>query len=173
MENERWVYVEGYNKKYKVSDKGMVKKISKDGKASFLKISVNGKYKRVFLCQNNKCKTIRVHRLMAKCFLDSYRDNLQVDHINGDSMDNDLSNLRMCTNGQNNANRHISVGKTSKYKGVRMRGEKWEASIGAGGKFKYLGLCKNEKDAARLYDTASKALYKEYSCTNKSIFNDL
>lgn len=46
-------------------------------------------------------KTIYLHRLLVKCPPDKV-----VDHINGDTLDNRKTNLRICTTAQNNSNRH-------------------------------------------------------------------
>lgn len=46
-------------------------------------------------------KIIKLHRLVAACYLDAYSEDLQVNHINGDKKDNRVDNLEMVTNSQN------------------------------------------------------------------------
>jgi hypothetical protein len=46
-------------------------------------------------------KIVKLHRLIAACFLDNYSDSLQVNHINGIKTDNRIENLEMVTNSQN------------------------------------------------------------------------
>ena len=46
-------------------------------------------------------KPIRLHRLVAMFHLDSYTDDLQVNHKNGIKNDNRVENLEMVTNSQN------------------------------------------------------------------------
>ena len=48
-----------------------------------------------------KHKTLTVHRLMAKTFLDDYYDTLEVNHINGIKTDNRIENLEMVTHSEN------------------------------------------------------------------------
>ena len=48
-----------------------------------------------------KHKTLTVHRLMAKTFLDDYSDTLNVNHINGIKTDNRIENLEMVTHSEN------------------------------------------------------------------------
>lgn len=60
-------------------------------------------------------KTIYVHRLIMDVVNDT---NNQVDHINGDTLDNRKSNLRVCTRAQNMENRPRGANKNNKT-GVR------------------------------------------------------
>jgi hypothetical protein len=49
----------------------------------------------------DKRKPIRLHRLVAMFYLDSYDEKLQVNHKNGIKIDNRVDNLEMVTNSQN------------------------------------------------------------------------
>ena len=92
-----------------------------------------------------------------------------VDHINNDGMDNRSANLRAATIGQNSRNRKKSCRSfTSKYKGVswHKKSRKWEASITFELKSIYLGIYKNEFDAAKAYDEAAKKYHKEFAALN-------
>lgn len=59
-------------------------------------------YYQITLKVNKKSKHFRVHRLMAEAFLYN-NDNLDlfVNHIDGNKLNNKLSNLELCTNQQN------------------------------------------------------------------------
>lgn len=46
-------------------------------------------------------KPIRLHRLVAMKYLENYSDNLQVNHIDGNKINNHYSNLEMVNNSQN------------------------------------------------------------------------
>ena len=67
-------------------------------------------YHYVNLCSNGKRKVMKVHRLVAKVFLQNYTEDLQVDHKNNDKTNNNLTNLRMTTSSDNNRNRLKAVG---------------------------------------------------------------
>ncbi len=84
-----------------------------------------------------------------------------VDHINGDGLDNRRSNLRVVTHRQNLQNRHVK--KTSKYPGVywHKRDRKWCSQIYVNGEKKHLGNFKNEERAFRAYKNAVHELTDE------------
>ena len=72
---------------------------------------------------------------------------MQVDHVDGNPLNNCKSNLRIVTSRHNCQNRHYS--KSSKYPGVSWKplNKKWTARITINAKEKYLGLFENEHDA--------------------------
>lgn len=95
----------------------------------------------------------------------------EVDHLNGDGLDNRKLNLRAATSGQNSANQRVRNQirpKTSRFKGVSWHTprEKWVASITCAGKRRHLGLFVSEIDAARAYDKAAKDMFGEYAKLN-------
>lgn len=93
----------------------------------------------------------------------------QVDHRNGNSLDNRKENLRPCTPSQNQANQRIySIPKTSRYKGVRWdsHNSKWTAQIGMNGKTKHIGMFADEVSAAKAYDVRARQIHGEYARCN-------
>jgi len=95
-----------------------------------------------------------------------------VDHINGDGLDNRKKNLRIVTVQQNNMNRKKMAGLTSKYKGVYFDKSRniYMAHITINKKMKNLGRFRDEKDAARAYDSAALSLFEQFACINKTLF---
>jgi hypothetical protein len=90
----------------------------------------------------------------------------QVDHNNGDGLDNRKCNLRPATHEQNAANRRLNRNSTSGYKGVtRVRG-RWLAQIQASKKHRHLGYFDSPEDAARAYDRAARELFGAYARPN-------
>lgn len=107
-------------------------------------------------------KKIKMHRLIMNA-----PPGQQVDHINGNGLDNRRENLRLATKSQNQWNRHNACG-TSKYKGVcwaTSQGQ-WKASIRKFGKRVNLGFFDDEVDAARAYDAAAKELFGDFANLN-------
>ena len=82
------------------------------------------------------------------------------DHINGDGLDNRISNLRIVTNRENSSNRkNRREGKTtSRYVGVSWykRDKRWQSQIRIHGKSIHLGRFDNEKQASNVYLQAVK-----------------
>lgn len=107
--------------------------------------------------KNSKC--ISLHRFLMDC-----PQNMYVDHINGNRFDNRKSNLRICTNQENNFNVPAQSNNTSGSKGVwfdKARG-KWAAEIKYNNAKIHIGRY-DDKDIAifsRLY--TEKLLFQDY-----------
>jgi len=93
----------------------------------------------------------------------------QVDHRDGDGLNNQRDNLRASTNQQNqhNARKHQN-GTASRFKGVSraQKRDAWVARIRINGRIKYLGYFKDERDAARAYDSAAVEHFGEFAKIN-------
>ena len=66
-------------------------------------------YYQVVLSKNGKCNSKKVHRLLGKAYIDNPENKPCIDHIDGDRLNNDLSNLRWATISENNQNTKISI----------------------------------------------------------------
>lgn len=73
-------------------------------------------------------------------------DGLEVDHINGDRLDNRRANLRVVTRSENAQN--LAAKGTSPHRGVFPRRGKWYAQVRANGRRHYLGTFDTELEAA-------------------------
>ena len=99
MGDEVWKVVEDYPN-YEVSNLGRVRNKS-TGRLMTQKIGREGHYMSVYLSNKGKENTQRVHRLVADAFLGKHPD-LMVNHIDGNKLNNNVSNLEWCTSGENN-----------------------------------------------------------------------
>ena len=106
---------------------------------------------------------IYMHRLI----LDA-PDGMQVDHVNGDGLDNRRQNLRLATNAENRRNTRIAANNTSGCKGVCWDKveKKWIAQIGINGRTRRIGRFDFLLDAALAYDRAAMAHYGEFANVN-------
>jgi hypothetical protein len=114
-----------------------------------------------------------MHRLLVEVNLGQ-----EVDHINGNGLDNRKENLRVCTKSQNLGNQkktklYGGVATSSKYKGVSWdkRVQKWVAKIGINGKRVYLGLFEDEEKAAEAYNKAALEYFGEFALLNATKIN--
>lgn len=92
----------------------------------------------------------------------------QVDHIDGNKLNNQLENLRLCSFSSNQANSKIKSNNTSKYKGVTFDSSrnKWIAQIMINRKHKFLGRFNSPIDAAREYNNAAIHYFGEFANIN-------
>ena len=77
------------------------------------------------------------------------KDGQLIDHKNGNGLDNRKSNLRFTTNRKNQQNRHAP--QSSKYAGVRKRGNKWSSEITINKEKHSLGTWDTELEAHLAY----------------------
>lgn len=112
--------------------------------------------------------TVFMHRLI----LNPPRD-MEVDHRDGDGLNNRRTNLRMCSHVQNSRNQRSRCG-SSEYKGVSWDGnaQKWRASIKQEGRCVYLGSFGTEVSAARAYNEAAVNRFGQFACVNEMLRED-
>ncbi len=89
----------------------------------------------------------------------------QIDHINGDRLDDRIANLREATPQQNNYNVGITSRNRSGHKGVHWnsRYRKWQADIRVAGKKRFLGRFDDIETATAAYERAATDLHAEFA----------
>lgn len=105
-------------------------------------------------------KQISMHRLITNC-----RHGFYVDHIDGDGLNNQRKNLRVCTPLENAKNRCMSKANRSGYKGVSYckTTKKWYASIKSNKKSINLGYHESPQSAYEAYKSAAYKLHGEFA----------
>lgn len=156
-----WMPINGYDN-YMISICGQVRN-AKTKRILIPRISKNGYY-RINLCKNNEMKTFNIHQLVAKTFIPNIRNDGFVDHINGEKLDNTISNLRWCSCQQNQFNRKLNKDNTSGIKGVSWDSQKkkWKAQIQLNNKNINIGLYDNLDDAKLARQQKAAELFGEF-----------
>lgn len=124
--SEIWKDVPNYQKLYQVSNYGNARSLDHYSSDRFYKGRVlkpygNGNgYLHVCLSKNGHGKVFRVHRIVANAFLPNHDKKLQVNHLNENKKDNEVTNLEWCTAKQNSnygtRNKRISIAESKKVK---------------------------------------------------------
>lgn len=113
---------------------------------------------------NGKTRILYLHRLiLARMLGRELVKGEQCDHINMVRTDNRRENLRLATNGQNNANK--GAYKTNKLgvKGVVAMGKRFQAHIGVGNKDHHLGTFDTIEEAHAAYLEAARRMHGEFA----------
>ena len=106
-------------------------------------------------------KTYQEHRLIWAWHYDDVPN--EIDHINGDFLDNRIENLRPSTHQQNMLNRKTPSHNKTGVKGVYMTRGKYRSQITSNGKTFHLGSFPNLNEARIAVETARKKFHKEFA----------
>lgn len=106
-----------------------------------------------------------VHRIIYALAHNIDPINLLIDHIDGNPLNNKVSNLRLVDYNQNSLNREGNKNASSKYKGVCFAkyANKWRAGITNKGINYHLGYFEREEDARDAYRKAAIQIHGEFA----------
>ena len=108
-------------------------------------------------------KTTYMHRLILAAI-----GKFEIDHRDGNGLNNLASNLRRSTRRQNGMNQKKQAGKSSRLKGVtfdRFTGT-WKAQIMQDARNYHLGRFNSEQEAGEAYDREAKRRFGEFAKLN-------
>lgn len=116
-----------------------------------------------YAVHSNPRVTLRMHKLVLKV-----SKNKEVDHKDGNRLNNQRCNLREASHSQNLQNTGRAKHNTSGFKGVSYRPTrgKWMAQIQKDKRHYFLGYHLSPEEAARAYDRAAFKMYREFAKTN-------
>lgn len=112
--------------------------------------------------------TLSVHRILWLMLKGPIKSGDVLDHINGDTHDNRICNLRVCSHAENMRNRKVHSNNRSGLKGVYsdssiLRAKPWRAQIRVNGRKINLGRFDTANEAHDAYLKASQSLHGEFS----------
>lgn len=116
-----------------------------------------------YAAANHHKNRIFMHRLIMRPDAEA-----EIDHRDGDGLNNQRTNLRLASHQENGFNRKISKNNTSGYIGVTWHNKlgKWRAQIRKDGKHNSLGCYLDPRDAASAYNKAARRLFGEFATIN-------
>lgn len=163
LEGEEWRDVVGYEGLYKVSSFGrvasMCMRLRRGNNGTFFRgpkilslIKMKNGYYVVTLVKDSKTTSMYVHRLVAMAFIPNSNNYPQVDHLDTNRTNNHASNLKWCSNSQNQLNPITRVNNSKSKKGKQRRIEKV--------------VCLNDKTVVKIYNSPISTIKDgfEHSC---------
>jgi len=143
--------------------------ITKEGYRRFCIYNKDGKSKRMYL-----------HRLLAQAFLENPNNYNQIDHIDNNTRNNNLDNLRWCNSSQNNTNReNFSYNregvpeKKFKYVQWHKKKQKWCGQIQVNGKNIHIGYSDNDEELYIMCLDFIYSIFKDNDFYSSQIKEDL
>ena len=116
----------------------------------------------------NPKTSLSVHRELAIAFIPNPENKQFVDHINGNTLDNRVENLRWCSPQQNTANSACYSNNALNVKGVQKRNNgRYRARIRFNGSLISLGTFNTCEEASQAYINKSIELFGEFACYNR------
>lgn len=169
---ELWKDIKGYEGCYQVSNLGRIKSLDRMTNNQYGEYFMKGRilknsiikdkgYCRVSLNNGNGKISKRVHRLVAEAFIPNPENKLEVNHKDGNKLNNCVSNLEWCTNKEN-IEHSIRTGLKKHCNGCSNSSSKFtEEDI--------IFIRKNYKKRDPMY--GGVALARRYSCCPKTIYD--
>ena len=112
------------------------------------------------VCQGKSKRIVYLHRFLLEA-----PDGKRVDHIDGNKLNNQRSNLRLCTHQENMQNSKQYANNTSGHKGVafdKFTGS-WKAYINVAGKTVHLGRFPTAELAAEYRNSMAEKVFGEFN----------
>lgn len=126
-----WVIIDNFPS-YKINSDGIVININTN---KILKHNINNGYYDVTLTKNKKHYRVKIHRLLANAFIPKIKDKPYIDHIDGNRLNNSISEAAKAVNGDSGTisaicSNKIKYSKGRPYKSITHKGYKWKYLYG-------------------------------------------
>lgn len=134
MQNIEWKPIKDYEDLYMVSNTGLIKSLHWNKEKLLKQVIRNNNYPYYFvgLLKDGKRKYFAIHRLVAMTFIPNPNNYEQVDHLDGNKLNNNVENLEWVT-PKENTNRAWKKGqakytKERKEKLSKIAKERWNTN---------------------------------------------
>ena len=109
---ELWRDVKGYQGCYQVSNYGRVKSTAQHNwlHKQIIRKPKTRRYAELPLASNGKTKWVLVHRLVAQAFIPNPQNKPEVNHKDGNKLNNNVDNLQWCTKSENELHSLYTLG---------------------------------------------------------------
>jgi hypothetical protein len=153
-------YLGVYNNKYWINEIGEIK--NKHNRILKTRNNGNGYLIIDLYYGNGNKRTIPIHRLVAETYCIKKNENHnQIDHIDNNRSNNNISNLRFIDRSGNN--RNTNRPNETGYRGVNMcKSGKYKSSIRINGIKTHLGVYETPEEASEKYEEQYNILMEEY-----------
>ncbi|QFP93465.1 UNVERIFIED_ORG: hypothetical protein Xoosp15_200 [Xanthomonas phage Xoo-sp15] len=171
-----WKDIKGYEGLYLVSNQGGVHSVRSNKVLKFGRSGRGGCYYKVDLCNNGEKKTCLVHRLVAETFITNEGNKEQVNHIDGNKLNNCVDNLEWCTREENQQHAwetglHVHTREVVRNNGKKniekFNGEKRRKVVQYSLDGTYIATFDSMRDAARSLGSISKQGNISECCSGK------
>ena len=108
---------------YSVNENGEIRN-DISGKIKSAYVCKGNGYYYVDLWENNKCKKMQLHRIIAEAFIPNPENKPTVDHVDGDRKNNRIDNLRWATYSEQNSRFNTHGVRSEKIYAEKKNGEK-------------------------------------------------
>ena len=164
---EIWKSIEGFEGRYEVSTYGRIKSLARTHprrrgliKEIILKFGFSGgrqggRYPTVMLTNRPKVKHLMIHRIVATAFIPNHENKREVNHKDGDKLNNHYDNLEWCTRKENT--KHASTARLLWDNGIH-----FNAKLNLKTVFKIkreLSKGKRQCDIAKKYNLSSELVH--------------
>lgn len=162
---EQWKPIKDFER-YEISNLGRIRRKLKNGQFSIIE-SRGQKYKKAVLSKTRggDLKHFYLHRLVWESFNGSIPKGMHTDHVNRDSSDNRLENLRLAEVHQNAYNSRRRS--RSPYKGVEKMKYKFCCRLQLGKTRIYKGNFNTAEEAALEYNRLALQYHGEFAVLNE------
>lgn len=137
---------------YEVARNGFVRHVNSK-KPTTQRLSVNG-YSciNVWTKEAKRNKHIKVHRLVAMAYIDNPDGKGEIDHKDGNKLNNCVDNLRWATRSENCSNKPKRGGTSNLYRGVYNHKGKFRVGVAHNNKNIWLGVYPTAEEGAKKYN---------------------